>query len=218
MPYRATTYRRKNILLKRNPFRRTICSSNTLDKKNVGHSQNANQVWLINDEPLMKNNKPTTVFAPDTNSVDFNIIDDNYTVLFSRIPFVSADYLEAFILLAVNRRSCPTSYDIAASMMIFKVRRLQNNKDIDLICKLLNTFNIRNAPITMKSVETKLHRKFNLKEYFKCFYICSECGSSNTTYSHKCPNCNVSNLVEFYLYPVQQQIQQLLLVKGFYEK
>ncbi|CAF2122780.1 unnamed protein product [Rotaria magnacalcarata] len=196
MPSRATTYRRKSILLRRNPFRRTICSSNTLDKKNVGLSQNANQVWLINDEPLMKNDKPTTVFAPDTNSVDFNIVDGN----------------------SVNRRSCPTSSDIAASMMIFKVRRLQNNKDIDLICKLLNTFNIKNVPISMKSVETKLHRKFSLKEYFKCYYICSECGSSNTNYAKKCPNCDVSNLVEFYLYPVKQQIQQLLLVKGFYEK
>ncbi|CAF2047871.1 unnamed protein product [Rotaria magnacalcarata] len=147
-------------------------------------------------EPLMKNDKPTTVFAPDTNSVDFNIVDGN----------------------SVNRRSCPTSSDIAASMMIFKVRRLQNNKDIDLICKLLNTFNIKNVPISMKSVETKLHRKFSLKEYFKCYYICSECGSSNTNYAKKCPNCDVSNLVEFYLYPVKQQIQQLLLVKGFYEK
>ncbi|CAF3394937.1 unnamed protein product [Rotaria socialis] len=147
-------------------------------------------------EPLMKNDKPTTVFAPDTDSVDFNIVDGN----------------------SVNRRSCPTSSDIAASMMIFKVRRLQNNRDIDLICKLLNTFNIKNVPISMKSVETKIHRKFNLKEYFKCYYICSECGSSNTNYSKKCPSCDVSNLVEFYLYPVKQQIQQLLLVKGFYEK
>ncbi|CAF4913098.1 unnamed protein product [Rotaria socialis] len=198
MPSRATAYRRKSILLRRNSFRRTICSSNTLDKKNVGLSQNANQVWLINDEPLMKNDKPTTVFAPDTDSVDFNIVDGNCTFIL-RYSFV----------LAVNRRSCPTSSDIAASMMIFKVRRLQNNRDIDLICKLLNTFNIKNVPISMKSVETKIHRKFNLKEYFKCYYICSECGSSNTNYSKKCPSCDVSNLVEFYLYPVKQQIQQL---------
>lgn len=80
------------------------------------------------------------------------------------------------MLLVINRRFYPTECDIAASTMIFKVRRLQNNSDIDVICKLLHCLNVKNVPKSMKSIEQKLHHNFDLKEHFKCYYICYECG------------------------------------------
>ena len=101
--------------------------------------------------------------------------------------------------------------------MIYKVRRLQNNKDIDLMCQLLNALNVKNVPISMKSIEKKLHHKFDLKEYFKCYYICSGCGTANVNHSKKCQCVDDPNLVEFYLYSVKQQLQQLLSITGMYQ-
>ena len=116
------------------------------------------------------------------------------------------------------RRSCPTSKDIAAAMIILKVRRSQNNKDIDFICELLNALNAQKISISVKSIERKLYPKFNLKECLQCYDICSICGLSSIKHLKKCQTCDATTLMEFYLYPLKQQLQQLLLVEGFYKK
>ena len=100
--------------------------------------------------------------------------------------------------------------------MIYKVRRLQN-KDIDFMCQLLNALNVKNLPTSMEYIEKQLHHKFDLKEYFKCYYICSGCNTTNVNHSKKCQCVDNPNLVEFYLYSVKQQLQQLLLITGMYQ-
>ncbi|CAF4781800.1 unnamed protein product, partial [Rotaria sp. Silwood2] len=121
---RATHYRRKNILLNKSSIKKKI--SNTSDKN---LSENADEALLRKDESSIRYDKSTRATIPDTTSFDITAIDTN----------IVEDSL-------IHRRSSPTSCDIAASAMIYKVRRSQNNKNIDLICKLLNALNVKNVP------------------------------------------------------------------------
>lgn len=112
----------------------------------------------------------------------------------------------------------PTLRDIAIAAMIFKVRRLQNNKDMDVICKLFNALGVKNIPKSMKSIQQQLHHDFDLKKLYKCYYICSNCGASTSDNILTCKLCDDAAIFKFYLCSIKEQIQQLLAIPGFYSK
>jgi len=119
----------------------------------------------------------------------------------------------------LNRRSVPTLRDIASSIIIFKIRRLQNNKDIDVLCQFMNTFGVKNVPKNMKAIEKQLHGELDMNDVCKWYYICSNCGASYTNNVFTCQSCNEEVLMfKFYLSSIIKQIQQLLLVFGFFSK
>jgi hypothetical protein len=124
----------------------------------------------------------------------------------------------SFFIEVFARRLQPTLRDTAVAAMIFKVRRLQNNKDVDVLCKLLNALSVMNVPRNMKAVENQLHDHFDLKRFYECYYICSDCGASNSDKITSCQLCQNKVIFKFYLCSIKQQIQQLLSIPGFYNK
>lgn len=118
----------------------------------------------------------------------------------------------------LTRRSLPTSFDIAASAMITKARRLLNNRDIDFLCRFMKALNVTDVPSDMRGIQEKLHPGFNLNGYCKCNYICSQCGESNTDDKTKCGSCKESTVFEFYACSIAEQIQQLLSTTHVYTK
>ncbi|CAF4583957.1 unnamed protein product [Rotaria socialis] len=117
-----------------------------------------------------------------------------------------------------NRRSEPTLRDIAVTAMIFKIRRLQNNQDINSICKLLDSLSVKNVPKNMKSIQKQLHKDFDLKDLSKCYYVCGACGTSNLDHIVKCKLCNDTSIFKFYSCSMKQQIQQMLSIFGIFTK
>ena len=119
---------------------------------------------------------------------------------------------------ACRRRLQPTLRDTSVLAMIFKIRRLQNNKDIDFLCKLFNVFSMMNMPKNMKAIEKQLNNRFHLETFYECFHICSNCGASNSDKMVICQLCDDKLIFKFYLCSIKKQIQQLLSIPGFYNK
>jgi hypothetical protein len=116
------------------------------------------------------------------------------------------------------RRSQPTSFDIAASAMITKARRLLNNRDMDFLCQFMKALNVNDVPSDMRGIQEKLHAGFDLNGYCKCNYICSHGGESSTDDKIKCGSCKESTVFEFYACSIAEQIQQLLSTTSMYKK
>ncbi|CAF5193202.1 unnamed protein product, partial [Rotaria magnacalcarata] len=89
-----------------------------------------------------------------------------------------------------NRRSLPTSRDIAVAAMIYKIRRLQNNKDVDYLCQLFNSLSFNLFPKSMNAIEQQLHPAFELNKFYKFYKICSNCGAYESNATFKCKSCN----------------------------
>ena len=123
-----------------------------------------------------------------------------------------------YIISVTNRRSQPTIRDIAVTLCILKVRRLLNNVDIDILCKLFRVFNVSHIPRSMVAIQEQLHPDFCLQHYYKFYNICSNCGSSSTNDIVQCRLCNQKNILKLYLYSIKQQLQQLLSVPGMFTK
>ena len=102
--------------------------------------------------------------------------------------------------------------------MIHKVRRLQNNKDIDSLCKLNNALSLDLFPKSMKAIEQQLHPDFDLNEFYKFYSVCSNCGAYDSNSMFKCKSCNDALIFKFYLCSIKQQIQQLLSIFGFFTR
>lgn len=102
--------------------------------------------------------------------------------------------------------------------MIFKVRRLQNNKDIDTICNLLQVLNVENIPKSMKAIERQLHQNFDLKDFYQCYYICANCGISHLDHVVTCRSCHDTIIFKFYSCSIKYQIQQMLSIFGNFTK
>ncbi|CAF2063533.1 unnamed protein product [Rotaria magnacalcarata] len=117
-----------------------------------------------------------------------------------------------------NRRSLPTSRDIAVAAMIYKIRRLQNNKDVDYLCQLFNSLSFNLFPKSMKAIEQQLHPAFELNKFYKFYKICSNCGAYESNATFKCKSCNDASIFKFYLCSIKQQIQQLLSIFGFFSR
>jgi Protein of unknown function (DUF1258) len=102
--------------------------------------------------------------------------------------------------------------------MIFKIRRLQNNKDIDTLCKLLNILSVINVPKNMKDIEHKLDNRFDLTNFYHCYYVCSDCGTASPDKMIRCKGCHNNLVFKFYLCSIKRQLQQLLSTPNFYNK
>lgn len=102
--------------------------------------------------------------------------------------------------------------------MIFKIRRLQNNRDIDVLCEFFTALSMENIPKSMKSIQQQLCAAFDLNKLSECYHICSNCGSSSSDNVKACQSCPNAIIVKFYLCSIKQQIQQLLAIPGFYSK
>jgi hypothetical protein len=70
----------------------------------------------------------------------------------------------------------------------------------------------------MRAIEQQLCPEFDLKQFYKCYYICSICGISDLNQIIACQSCNDASIFKFYLCSIKQQIQQLVSVFGFYSK
>jgi hypothetical protein len=112
-----------------------------------------------------------------------------------------------YFFLEFNRRLLLTSRDIAVAAMIYKVRRLQNNKDIDSLCKLFNALSLDLFPKSMKAIQQQLHPHFDLNGFYKFYNICSNCGAYGSNSMFKCKSCNDVLMFKFYLCSIKQQIQ-----------
>ena len=100
--------------------------------------------------------------------------------------------------------------------MIYKVRRLQNNNDIDSLCKLFKALSFNLFPKSMKAIQQQLHPRFDLNKFYKFYSICSNCGAYDSNSMFKCKSCNDALIFKFYLCSIKQQIQQLLSIFGFF--
>lgn len=110
-----------------------------------------------------------------------------------------------------------TSSDIAASMVIFKIRRKQNNNDINTYCKFMNALNVPEVPTSWKSIKRKLKLDVSPK-WFYC-KICNICGekvvNENSSY---CSECKSNTMIDFYYYLLVDQLQHLLLMPNVYNQ
>ncbi|CAF1127023.1 unnamed protein product [Rotaria sordida] len=215
MPSPATHYRRRKVLLSqfigkmKNPRMK-------LSRKNACATAN-------NEESLTESNELRATITATTNfdysnsppTITNNLIQKNTRFLINKILYPS--HLILFLsITAFNRRSEPTLRDIAVAAMIFKVCRFQNNKDIDIICKFLNVLGVQRTPKSMKAIEQQLHENFDLKKFYKCYYICPNCGASDFDHIVTCKSCNDAHTFKFYLCSIKHQIQQLLSVFGIF--
>lgn len=123
-----------------------------------------------------------------------------------------------FFRLVFRRRSKPTLRDVAAAAMIFKIRRLQNNKDLDILCDFFRVLSVENIPRNMKSIQQQLHYDFNLEHFCNCYYVCSNCGASSFNKINICMLCQNAIIYKLYICSIKKQLQQLMSIPGFYNK
>ncbi|CAF2964909.1 unnamed protein product [Rotaria sp. Silwood2] len=203
MPSPATHYRRRSVLLSHNATKMKsplikLPRENSTESNTIITTTN---VDYLNCSLTIKN---------DT-------IEKNTSFLINKILHLS--HVALFIFTeAINRRSELTLRDIAAAIMIFKVRRFQNNKDVDVICKFFNLLSSQHIPKSMKAIQQQLHQDFDLKKFCTCYYICSNCGTSDSNYTVICRSCNDTSIFKFYLCSIKHQIQQLLSIFGVFSK
>ncbi|CAF1394140.1 unnamed protein product, partial [Didymodactylos carnosus] len=117
----------------------------------------------------------------------------------------------------VCRRRIPSQQDWAAALMIFKVRRSQNNEDINLICDMLRFQPVdfyMNVPTNWVGVKCQLADKNSTAPYTIHFY-CTNC--DNMISAKKC-TCSKSTVTELCCLPISEQIQQILLIQGTYTR
>ena len=117
----------------------------------------------------------------------------------------------------ISRRPYPTTDDVSAAAVIFKIRRQQNNSDIDVFCDLINAFNVSNAPKSWQSI--KRNMKLDVSSHWYCAQICNACGAKTNGASRDvCQACSSDSLIPFYHYPIAEQIQHLLLMPSIYSR
>ncbi|CAF1344306.1 unnamed protein product [Rotaria sordida] len=196
MPSPATHYRRRNNLLRKNYWKTTILPSN-LSRKSTTDTSDAQQLPAEQIDSTELNSATVITNKDDLHDSCKSINDLSPTF---------------------NRHFLLTSRDIAAAVMIYKVRRLQNNKDIDSLCKLFNALSVNLFPKSMKAIERQLHPDFDLNKFYKFYRICSNCGAYDSNSMFKCKSCNDALIFKFYLCSIKQQIQQLLSIFGFFTR
>ncbi|CAF1146827.1 unnamed protein product [Rotaria sordida] len=96
-----------------------------------------------------------------------------------------------------NRRFLLTSRDIAVASMIYKVSHLQNNKDMDSLCKLFNALSLNLFPKSMKAIQQQLHPDFDLNKFYR---ICSNCGAYDSNFIHALSNNKFNNYYQFLVF------------------
>ncbi|CAF0800968.1 unnamed protein product [Didymodactylos carnosus] len=86
----------------------------------------------------------------------------------------------------IVRRLKPTRKDISATTMIIKVRRSQNNRDIDQLRRFLNSLQVDDAPKSMQAVQENLRCQTDLNINCESYKICSKCGKTNPVNTNAC--------------------------------
>lgn len=115
------------------------------------------------------------------------------------------------------RREDPTLHDIAASAVIWKTRRQQNNTDVDIFCDLVHSLNVTNAPTSWKSIKQRF--KLDVPGNWSVLVICNNCGKKATLPNVTvCVECSSDCMVSFYHYPLVEQLQHLLLIPNVYRQ
>ena len=115
------------------------------------------------------------------------------------------------------RRSQPTGSDIAASAVIFKVRRQQNNSDINAYCRFLKALNGPEIPTSWKSIKRKM--KLDVSSKWFCYKICNACDMKAIDQKcSECFQCKSSVMIEFYYYSIVEQLQHLLLMPNIFNQ
>ncbi|CAF4980550.1 unnamed protein product, partial [Rotaria sp. Silwood1] len=185
----------------------TICGTFDTSDKCVSQGQQSNSNNKHQSSSLVTANCSATN-STTSSSTDINSLLEEIKVLREKLSFMDK----------YNRRLLLTSPDIAVAVMIYKVRRLQNNKDIDSLCKLFNALFMNLFPKSMKAVQQQLHPGFDLNKFYKFYRICSNCGAYDSNSMFKCISCNDTLIFKFYLCSIKQQIQQLLSMFGFFPK
>ena len=102
--------------------------------------------------------------------------------------------------------------------MIYKIRRLQNNKDIDSLCQSFNALFLNLFRKSLKAIQQQLHPAFDLNKFYKFYRICSNCGAFDSNSMFTCTSCNDPLIFKFYLCSIKQQIQQLLSIFDFFTR
>jgi hypothetical protein len=126
-------------------------------------------------------------------------------------------YFKKRLFLFSGPCSWPTTNDVSAAAVIFKTRRQQNGSDIDVFCDLVNDLNVANAPKSWKSIKKSM--KLGVSGYCGCVQICNICGTKmNGTSGVACGTYNSSSPIPFDYYPINEQIQHLLLISDMYNR
>lgn len=115
------------------------------------------------------------------------------------------------------RRTDPTLRDLAASAIIFKNRKQCSNADIDTVCNYMHALGVSNYPVSWKSIK----KRFDLNPLVTCsnVLICNSCGQIVTNANVRtCSACQSHVLVTFYHYSLVEQLQQVLLIPGIYQR
>lgn len=119
---------------------------------------------------------------------------------------------------STSRREHPTLSDIAASAVIWKTQRKQNNTDVDIFCDLIHSLNVPNAPTSWKLIKQRF--KLDVAGNWSVLVICNSCGkkANNLLNVNVCAECNSNCMVSFYHYPLVEQLQHLLLIPNIYRQ
>lgn len=116
-----------------------------------------------------------------------------------------------------NRRPNPTLRDVAASAIIFKNRRKCSNLDLDIFCSYMHALNVPNCPMSWKAMKSKF--ELHVPMTWSTLLICNSCGEIEVNLDAKhCSMCSSNYMVSFHRYPLVEQIQQVLLIPGIYQK
>jgi hypothetical protein len=111
----------------------------------------------------------------------------------------------------------PTGSDIATSIIIFKIRKKQNNTEINTYCNLMRALNVPEMATSWKSIKRKMELDVSSKWF--CCKICNICGMKAIDQkSSSCFQCKSNVMVEFYYYPLAEQLQHLLLMPNVYNQ
>jgi len=110
----------------------------------------------------------------------------------------------------------PIVSDIAASIIILKIRKKQNKAEINTYCSFMRALNIPEMPTSWEYIK----RKMELDVSSKCFCckICNLCGVTAVNQQSSCLQCKSDIMIEFYYYPIAEQLQHLLLMSNVYNQ
>lgn len=80
----------------------------------------------------------------------------------------------------------------------------------------MNSLNFNKFPGSWRAIKSKINLDTSAK--WTLVRICNDCGSTADNYNDcKCENCH-SNLLDFYHYPIIEQLQHILLVPNLFRK
>ncbi|CAF1661149.1 unnamed protein product [Rotaria magnacalcarata] len=118
--------------------------------------------------------------------------------------------------LFVNMTRDPVEKEIAAALVLLKVRHRISTKGMDDICKLLKILKTPNAPLNFSRIKRLFFRNSSPTLSSSISFICSACCDASTSSNH-CNNINCSQHASYQTPPLQyfklsilQQLREIL--------